>query len=160
MNLGTTQIVQDGLTLRSLITSAKTPFPHQVPFTASRWTYHLREWRWEEGTVETTVCCAQSLQSCPTLCNPTDCSLPGSSVYGVILARILEWVAILSSRGSSRPRDQTHIPCVSCIGRQVLLPLRHCRGKHRCGEERRMHTRNAMIRAGMQDFISLSSRES
>ena len=40
-------------------------------------------------------------QSCPILCNPTDCSLPGSSVHGILQARILEWVAIYFSRGSS-----------------------------------------------------------
>ena len=50
-------------------------------------------------------------------CNPMDCSPPGSCVHGVLQARILEWVAISSSRGSSWPRDQTHI---SCIGRMVL----------------------------------------
>ena len=49
------------------------------------------------------------------LCNPTDCSLPGSSVHGVFLARILEWVAIPSARGSSWSRDLSHISCVSCI---------------------------------------------
>ena len=59
-------------------------------------------------------------QSCPTLCNPMDCSPPGSSVCGIFQARILEWVAIASSRGSSCPRDGTH---VSCIGRQILY---HC----------------------------------
>ena len=48
-------------------------------------------------------------QSCPTLCDPMDCSLPDSSVHGISQARILEWVAISSSRGSSQPRDQTHI---------------------------------------------------
>ena len=42
-----------------------------------------------------------------SLCDPLDCSLPGSSVHGILLARILEWVAISSSRGSSQPRDQT-----------------------------------------------------
>ena len=42
-------------------------------------------------------------QSCPTLCYPIDCSLPGSSVHGILQARILEWVAIPSSRGSSDP---------------------------------------------------------
>ena len=42
-------------------------------------------------------------------------SLPGSSVHGILQARILEWVAISYSRGSSQPRDQTHVPCVSCI---------------------------------------------
>ena len=43
-------------------------------------------------------------QSCPTLCNPIDCSLPGSSVHGIFQAIVLEWVAISFSRGSSRPR--------------------------------------------------------
>ena len=44
---------------------------------------------------------AKSLQSCPTLCDPMDCSPPGSSVHGILQARILEWVAMPSSRGSS-----------------------------------------------------------
>ena len=48
-------------------------------------------------------------QSCLTLCDPTDCSLPGSSVHGILQARILEWVAIPFSRGSSQPRDQTQV---------------------------------------------------
>ena len=49
-------------------------------------------------------------QSCPTLCYPMDCSLSGSSIYGIFQTRVLEWIAIAFSRGSSRPRDQT---CVS-----------------------------------------------
>ena len=49
---------------------------------------------------------AKSLQSCPTLCDPMDCSLPDSSVHEVLRTRILEWVAMPSSRESSRPRDQ------------------------------------------------------
>ena len=52
-------------------------------------------------------------QSCPTLCNPMDCSLPGSSLHGILQARVLEWVDISFSRGSSRSKDQTqvsHIP--------------------------------------------------
>ena len=49
-----------------------------------------------------------------------DCSLLGSSVLGVSPARILEWVAISYSRGSSEPRDRTQVSCVSCIGRQIL----------------------------------------
>ena len=44
---------------------------------------------------------AKSLQSCPTLSDPTDCSLPGSAIHGILQARILEWVAISFSRGSS-----------------------------------------------------------
>ena len=54
-------------------------------------------------------------QLCPTLCDPMDCSPPGSSVHGILQARILEWVAISFSRGSSSPRDQTQVSCVSCI---------------------------------------------
>ena len=67
--------------------------------------------------------CAKSLQSCLTLCDPMDCSPPGSSVHEIFQARILQWVAISYSRGSSWPRDQTCIPCISCIGRQIL---HHC----------------------------------
>ena len=52
-------------------------------------------------------------QSCPTLCNPMDCSSPGFSVHGILQARILEWVAISFSRGSSRPRDQTQVFCIA-----------------------------------------------
>ena len=58
---------------------------------------------------------AKSLQLCPTLCNPMDCRPPGSSVPGILQARILECVAVPSSRESSRPRDPTCISCVSCI---------------------------------------------
>ena len=60
-----------------------------------------------------------SLQSCPTMCDPIDSSPPGSSVHGILQARILEQVAMPSYRVSSPPRDCTH---VSCIGRRVL----HC----------------------------------
>ena len=56
-------------------------------------------------------------QSCLTLCEPMDCSLPGSSVHGIFQAIILEWVAISLFRGSSPPRDWT---CVSCISRWIL----------------------------------------
>ena len=59
-----------------------------------------------------TVCAVKSLQLCPTLCNSLDCSPPDSSVFGDSPARTLECVAMLSSRGSSEPRDQTLISCV------------------------------------------------
>ena len=68
---------------------------------------------------------AKSLQSC--LCDPLDCSPPGSSVRGILYARILEWIALPSSRAwsgiskrSSRDKDQIWVSYVSCIGRQVL----------------------------------------
>ena len=60
---------------------------------------------------------AHLLQSCPTLCHPTDCSPPGTSVHRILQARILKWVVIPFSRGSSWPRNQT---CVSYIGRWIL----------------------------------------
>ena len=65
----------------------------------------------------------QSIQLCPTLCNPMDCSPPDSSVYGIFQVRILEWISIFFSRGSSWFRDETHISWVSCTGRRILLPL-------------------------------------
>ena len=52
-------------------------------------------------------------QSCPSLWHPTVCSLPGSSVHGIFLARVLEWVAISFSRGSSRPRDRTRVSSIA-----------------------------------------------
>ena len=61
-------------------------------------------------------CCCLIAKSHLTLCNPMDCSPPGSSFHGILQARILEWVAIPFSRGSSRRKDWT---LVSCIGRQI-----------------------------------------
>ena len=62
-------------------------------------------------------------QSYLTLCNTMDCSPPGSTLCGIFQARILKWVAISSSRGSSQPRDQTHMSCISCMDRWILY---HC----------------------------------
>ena len=52
-------------------------------------------------------------QSCPTLCDPMDCSLSGSFVHGILQARIQEWVAISFSRGSSQPRDRIRVSCIA-----------------------------------------------
>ena len=65
---------------------------------------------------------AKSLQLCPTLCDSMDYSPPGFSVHGILQARILEWVAIPFSRGSSQPRAQTHVSCISCIGGRFFTP--------------------------------------
>ena len=62
-------------------------------------------------------------QACSTLCRPTDCRPLGSSVHGIFQARLLEWVAISYSRGSSEPRDQTRVSRISCTSRQILY---HC----------------------------------
>ena len=64
---------------------------------------------------------AQSFQACPPLSNPVDCSPPGSSVHGILQARILEWTAMPSSRWSSQPRNQTHISYVSCIAGRFFI---------------------------------------
>ena len=61
----------------------------------------------------TDVCSCPVVQLCLTLFDLTDYSPPGSSVHGIFQARILEWVAMPSSRGSSQPRDQTHVSCVA-----------------------------------------------
>ena len=74
----------------------KLPYVQRQRRTPARW------WKWSEVA-----------QSCPTLCNPMDCSLPGSMVHGIFQARILEWAAISFSRGSSQPRDQTWVSCIA-----------------------------------------------
>ena len=58
-------------------------------------------------------------QSCPTLCDPVDCNLLGFSIHGILQSRILEWIAISFSRGSSRPRDWTRVSCIG--GRRFNL---------------------------------------
>ena len=64
--------------------------------------------------------CMLSHFNCVQLCNPMDCSLPGFSVHWIVQARLLEWAAMPSSRGSSQPRDWTHVFYVSCFCRWVL----------------------------------------
>ena len=91
------------------------------------------------GRTDTCICMAESLhyspetittllvgydesevaQSCTTLCDPLDCNLSGSSVHGIFQARVLEWVAISFSRGSSQPRDQTQVSHIA--GRRFTL---------------------------------------
>ena len=59
-------------------------------------------------------------QLCPTFCDPVDCSPWGSSAHGISQTRILELGSLSFSRGSSQPRDQTHISYISCIDRWIL----------------------------------------
>ena len=73
------------------------------------------------SSLVSSLCAHLVAQSCPTLCDPLDCSLPGSSVHGIFQGRILEWVAISSSRGSSQPRDWTCFSCVSCIAGRFFI---------------------------------------
>ena len=68
-------------------------------------------------------------QSCPTLCNPMDCRLPGSSVHGISQARVLEWVAISFSRGSSWPRYSTIVSCKITWEAELTGLPRNCHKK-------------------------------
>ena len=70
-------------------------------------------------------CLCSVAQSHLTLCDPKDCSPPGSTVPGISQARILEWVAITYSRRTSWTRDRTPVSCISCIGRQILYHWCH-----------------------------------
>ena len=65
--------------------------------------------------VSVCVCVCLVIQACSILFDPMDYSPPGSSVRGIFQARIVEWVAISSSRGSSQHRDGTHVSCVPGI---------------------------------------------
>ena len=70
------------------------------------------------------VCvCAKLLQGCPTLCNPMNHDPPGSSLYGLLQARILEWVVMASSRGSSRHRDQSQASYLTVLAGDSLPPV-------------------------------------
>ena len=57
--------------------------------------------------------CVLVVQFCPALCNHTDCSPPGSSVHGIFQTRMLEWISIPFSKGSSQPRNQTWVSCIA-----------------------------------------------
>ena len=91
--------------------------------------FHLVIYFWWESLRSTqqtssTQCFLALLLSRVCLCNPMDYSLPSSSVHGILQARILESVAVSYFRGSSWPRNQTHISCVACIGSRFFF--NHC----------------------------------
>ena len=69
--------------------------------------------------------CVQSVYSCLTLYNFMNCSSPGSSVHGILQVRILEWISMLSSKESSRPRDGAHVSYISCTAGGFFYPLSH-----------------------------------
>ena len=99
-------------------------------------------WVWNKITKQNVRGCgmhAKLLHLCLTLCNPLDCSLPSSSVHGILQARILEWVVTSSSGGSSQPSMAREIPYCWAIGGTLfdyvifycLLPLKKSTWKHR-----------------------------
>ena len=88
------------------------------------WTW-LSDWtelNWKESFTHFSflVCACSVTHLFSTLCKPWDCSPPDSPVRGISQARVLEWVVISYSGGSSRPRDRTRVSCDSCIGRRIL----------------------------------------
>ena len=86
----------------------------------------LSPWFWADAFCSSNACIrAKLLQLCLTLWDPLDCSLPGTFVHGVLQARVLEWFTLPFSRGSSHPRDRTHISYISCIDRRVLYHWCH-----------------------------------
>ena len=70
---------------------------------------------------------SQVAQSCRTLCDPMDCRLSGSSIHGIFQARVLEWIAISFSRGSSRPRNRTRVSRIA--GRCFICSVYHAKFK-------------------------------
>ena len=114
------------LLLFSIIAFFLLPGPHAAPSyqVFPRGSFTIFTLGLEPLSLAGKASCAASkwLRSCPTLCNPMDYSLPGSSIHGILQARMLEWVAMSSSRGSSWPRDWT----CSFLYRQVSSsPLSH-----------------------------------
>ena len=77
-------------------------------------------WKYLERWFSWVIYACLVAQSYLTLCHPMDCSPPGSFVHGILQGRILEWVAMPFFRGSFRPRDQTWVSYISCIGKQVI----------------------------------------
>ena len=85
---------------------------------------HLDNWLWFLFPYWTPMATLVKVsQLCPALCNPVDCSLPSSSVQGILQARILEWVAVPFSKGSSQPRDRTQAGLPHCCW--ILYQLSH-----------------------------------
>ena len=93
---------------------------------AKSWTW-LNDWAYTHTAyISLSEWVSEVTQSCPTLCDPIDYIPPGSSIHGILQARILEWVAISYSRGPSPPRDRTHSSCHAfCIvgGIFTTVPL-------------------------------------
>ena len=93
-----------------------------MDYPSFRWGHRLRCFYLQNKSVVT--------QLCLTLCDPMGCSPPRSSVHGILQARTLEWGAMLFSRGSSWPRDQTHDSCISYTGRWVFTTSATFVGSH------------------------------
>ena len=106
-----------GMTVRAdCAVSACSPLPLSIKVLA-HWLSVGWSQLWTDGDALTSICCLVAKRV--TLCDPMDCSLSDSSVHGIFQARILGWVAISCSRGSSGSRDWTFISCFSCTDRWI-----------------------------------------
>ena len=101
------------------------------------------------------MCPCWHTQLCLTVCGPMDYCLSGSSVHGILQARVLEWVAILFSRGSSWSRDQMWVSCISCIGRQVLYQLSHQRSPMSTSDQIRSDQSLSRVRVFATPWIAI-----
>ena len=93
----------------------KSPYLHSKRvIQKNHWNYYFQKNEDETSQVSRphVVLCLVA-QSCLTLCDPVDCSPPGSPVHGILQARTLGWIAMPSSRGSSQPRDWTQVSCIA-----------------------------------------------
>ena len=91
----------------------RSQFPYTPPLIFSSGYHLFKNVEWSASCSVVCVYVHTCAQPCPTLCDPVDCSPPGSSVHGILQARILEWVAISFCRGSSRPRDRRQVSCIA-----------------------------------------------
>ena len=124
------------------VTPENAPLPMPVLSAFTNFAHHPVPYLWEDPTIQTRTCsrssanvwwshhfellrCVVSHFSRVWLWDRMNCSPPGSSVHGILQARILEWVAMPSPRGSSWPSDRTRISYVSCISRRVLYHFCH-----------------------------------
>ena len=112
--LSVSSVAQSCLTLCNPMDCSMPGFPvhHQLPELAQIHVHPVGDTS-HKYLVNNSGSCS-IIQSCLTLCNPLDYSPTGSSVHGILQARILEWVAIPFSRGSSWPRDRTHVSSIAC----------------------------------------------
>ena len=94
-------------------------------------------------------------QKCSTLCDPMDCNRPGSSVHGILQARILEWVPMPSSRGSSWSRSRTHVSCLCKLQAYFLLLSYRESPKQRNRNNEKWNSRLFQQRLEMIEGISI-----
>ena len=101
-------VIWEGLSQGALLHTLKIKWKY-----ADSWRTSRGRWKQMLAYFPSSPPCVQLLQSCPTLCDPMDCSSPGFSFHGILEAIILEWDAMPSSRGSSQRRDWTHVTCIA-----------------------------------------------